>query len=177
MATVLGYCDEFLMDLWLVNWDCVLRTTTSDIAVDYVEIKDRIFFKVPGYGKPVEFGVLTSFAYPLEGNLGEIVVATTRVETMLFIFMENLPTSIFNERKLPIICDAILVDLKFGTGAVKLACTLLHPACDPNDFEIGKRHNLDFINIFTNDRKINSNGGMDFAGMTAALQEKVLATF
>ena len=90
--------------------------------------------KVPGYEKPVEFGVLTSFAYPLEGELGEIVVATTRVETMLgdtaiAIHPEDKRYSHlhgkfaihpFNGRKLPIICDAILVDPSFGTGAVKV---------------------------------------------------------
>ncbi|XVF34152.1 hypothetical protein REPUB_Repub18cG0033800 [Reevesia pubescens] len=70
-------------DLRLVNWDCVLRTAISDIEVDYTDIKERTLLKVPGYEKPVEFGVLTSFAYPLEVELGEIVVATTRVETML----------------------------------------------------------------------------------------------
>ncbi|CAK9165068.1 unnamed protein product [Ilex paraguariensis] len=150
------------------------------------------FLKVPGYENEVEFGVLTSFAYPLEGGLGDIVVATTRVETMLgdtaiAIHPDDQRYSHlhgkfaihpFNGRKLPIICDAILVDPKFGTGAVKIT-----PAHDPNDFEVGKRHNLDFINIFTDDGRINSNGGMVFAGMprfkareavTVALQEKGL---
>ncbi|OMO65589.1 Aminoacyl-tRNA synthetase, class Ia [Corchorus olitorius] len=70
-------------DLRLVNWDCVLRTAISDIEVVYKDIKERTLLEVPGYKEPVEFGVLTSFAYPLEGELGEIVVATTRVETML----------------------------------------------------------------------------------------------
>lgn len=90
--------------------------------------------KVPGYKKFVEFGVLTSFAYPLEGGLGEIVVATTRVETMLgdtaiAVHPEDprykhlhgkFAIHPFNDRKLPIVCDAILVDPNFGTGAVKV---------------------------------------------------------
>ncbi|PSS33118.1 Valine--tRNA ligase, partial [Actinidia chinensis var. chinensis] len=179
-------------DLRLVNWDCILRTAISDIEVDYLDIKERTPLKVPGYEKPVEFGVLTSFAYPLEGGLGEIVVATTRVETMLgdtaiAIHPDDPRYSHlhgkfaihpFNGRKLPIVCDAILVDRNFGTGAVKIT-----PAHDPNDFEVGKRHNLDFINIFTDDGKINSNGSAEFAGMlrftareavTAALQRKGL---
>ncbi|CAL5323136.1 unnamed protein product [Camellia sinensis] len=179
-------------DLRLVNWDCNLRTAISDIEVDYLDIKERTQLKVPGYQKLVEFGVLTSFAYPLEGGLGEIIVATTRVETMLgdtavAIHPEDPRYSNihgkfaihpFNGRKLPIVCDAILVDQNFGTGAVKIT-----PAHDPNDFEVGKRHNLDFINIFTDDGKINSNGGSEFAGMprfkareavTAALQRKGL---
>ncbi|XP_020205545.1 valine--tRNA ligase, mitochondrial 1 isoform X1 [Cajanus cajan] len=161
-------------DVRLVNWDCVLRTAISDIEVDYVEIKERTLLNVPGYAKPVEFGVLTKFAYPLEGNLGEIVVATTRIETMLgdtaiaihpsddrfCQFHGKYAIHPFNGRKLPIICDTILVDPKFGTGAVKIT-----PAHDPEDFDVGKRHNLDFINIFTDDGKINSNGGFKFEGM------------
>ncbi|KAK3034819.1 hypothetical protein RJ639_033724 [Escallonia herrerae] len=161
-------------DVRLVNWDCVLRTAISDIEVDYLDIKDRTLLKVPGYEKPVEFGVLTSFAYPLEGEQGEIVVATTRVETMLgdsaiAVHPEDPRYSHchgkfaihpFNGRKLPIVCDAILVDPNFGSGAVKIT-----PAHDPNDFEVGRRHKLEFINIFTDDGKINSDGGSEFAGM------------
>ncbi|KAI5400572.1 Valine--tRNA ligase [Lathyrus oleraceus] len=179
-------------DLRLVNWDCVLRTAISDIEVDYIDIKERTLLKVPGYDKPVEFGVLTKFAYTLEGNLGEVVVATTRIETMLgdtaiavhpsddrySQFHGKYAVHPFNGRKLPIICDAILVDPKFGTGAVKIT-----PAHDPNDFEVGKRHNLEFINVFTDDGKINSNGGSEFLNMprfkareaiTEALQKKGL---
>ncbi|GAV80269.1 tRNA-synt_1 domain-containing protein/Anticodon_1 domain-containing protein [Cephalotus follicularis] len=179
-------------DLRLVNWDCILRTAISDIEVDYTDIKERSLLKVPGYDKPVEFGVLTSFAYPLEGGLGEIVVATTRVETMLgdtaiAVHPEDprykhlhgkFAIHPFNGRKLPIICDAILVDPNFGTGAVKIT-----PAHDPNDFKVGKRHKLDFINIFTDEGNINSDGGSWFAGMprfkareavTDALQKKGL---
>uniref|UniRef100_A0A161ZYQ6 valine--tRNA ligase n=1 Tax=Daucus carota subsp. sativus TaxID=79200 RepID=A0A161ZYQ6_DAUCS len=179
-------------DLRLVNWDCVLRTAISDIEVEYLDIKERTLLKVPGYKKLVEFGVLTSFAYPLEGGLGEIVVATTRVETMLgdtaiAVHPEDprykhlhgkFAIHPFNDRKLRIVCDAILVDPKFGTGAVKIT-----PAHDPNDFEVGKRHNLEFINIFTDDGMINSNGGSAFIGMprfearealTKALEEKGL---
>ena len=53
-----------------------------------------------------------------------------------------------------VITDDILVDMNFGTGAVKIT-----PAHDPNDYECGKRHNLDFINIFNDDGTINENGG------------------
>ncbi|KAL6526580.1 Valine--tRNA ligase, mitochondrial 1 [Orobanche gracilis] len=66
----------------------------------------------------------------------------------------------FNGRKLPIICDATLVDPAVGTGAVKIT-----PAHDPNDFEVGKRHKLGSITIFTDDGRINSDGGSEFAGM------------
>ena len=61
-------------------------------------------------------------------------------------------------RKLPIITDAELVDMSFGTGAVKIT-----PAHDPNDFATGKRHNLQFLNILTNEGDINTAGGQ-FAG-------------
>ncbi|CAN6453689.1 unnamed protein product [Victoria cruziana] len=161
-------------DLRLVNWDCVLRTAISDIEVDSIEIKERTMLKVPGYKERVEFGVLIEFAYPLEGGLGEIIVATTRVETMLgdtaiavhprderyTHFHGKYAVHPFNGRKLPIICDEILVDPNFGTGAVKIT-----PAHDPDDFNVGKRHNLRFINIFTDDGKINSDGGQEFEGM------------
>lgn len=103
-----------------------------------MDIKERTLLKVPGYEKPVEFGVLISFAYPLEGGLGEIVVATTRVETMLgdtaiAIHPDDprynhlhgkFAIHPFNGRKLPIVCDAILVDPNFGTGAVKVQILL-----------------------------------------------------
>ncbi|XP_068331229.1 valine--tRNA ligase, mitochondrial 1-like [Pyrus communis] len=157
----------------LVNWDCVLRTAISEIEVDYIDVKERTLLKVPGYENPVEFGVLTSFAYPLEEGLGEIVVATTRVETMLgdtaiavhpnderYQHLHGKhAVHPFNGRRICIICDAILVDPEFGTGAVKIT-----PAHDPNDFDVGRRHNLEFINIFTDDGKINQDGG-EFAGM------------
>ncbi|CAI0442038.1 unnamed protein product [Linum tenue] len=179
-------------DLRLVNWDCTLRTAISDIEVDYMDIKERTKLKVPGYEKEAEFGLLTLFAYPLEGELGEIVVATTRVETMLgdtaiaihpddkrYIHLHGkFAVHPFNGRKIPIICDKEIVDPTFGTGAVKIT-----PAHDPNDFKVGKAHNLEFINIFTDDGKINSNGGSEFTGMprfkareavTNALREKGL---
>ncbi len=63
-----------------------------------------------------------------------------------------------NGRRLPIILDAELVDMSFGTGAVKIT-----PAHDPNDFATGKRHNLEFINILDDDGNINEHGGQ-FAG-------------
>ncbi|CAN7096473.1 unnamed protein product [Brassica rapa subsp. narinosa] len=171
-------------DIRLVNWDCVLRTAVSDVEVEHIDIKEKTLLNVPGYDKPVEFGLLTSFAYPLEGGLGEVVVATTRVETMLgdtaiAIHPDDarykhlhgkFAVHPFNGRKIPIICDGILVDPNFGTGCVKIT-----PAHDPNDCEVGKRHNLEFINILTDDGKINTNGGSDFTGMPRfAAREAVL---
>ncbi|XP_015690635.1 valine--tRNA ligase, mitochondrial 1-like [Oryza brachyantha] len=161
-------------DYRLVNWDCTLLTSISDIEVDHIDLKEETMLKIPGYATPIQFGVLISFAYPLEEGLGEIVVATTRIETMLgdtaiAVHPEDkryqhlhgrYAVHPFNGRKLKIICDAEMVYPTFSTGAVKIA-----PAHDPNDFEVGRRNNLQFINIFTDDGKINSNGCAQFEGM------------
>jgi len=162
----------------LVNWDCTLRTAVSDIEVDYVELAGRTPVAVPGYGAPVEFGALTSFAYPLEGAKAgeEIVVATTRPETMLgdtavavhpddarykHLIGKHVLHPFCAGRRLPIIADAELVDPAFGTGAVKIT-----PAHDPNDFLVGKRHGLAFINVLDDNGCINAQqGGERFGGM------------
>ncbi|XP_068027310.1 LOW QUALITY PROTEIN: valine--tRNA ligase-like [Melanerpes formicivorus] len=73
--------------LRLVHWSCALQSAISDIEVEKKELEGRTLLKVPGYQEPVEFGVLVAFAYPLEGAAEgeeqELVVATTRLETML----------------------------------------------------------------------------------------------
>mmetsp|Transcript_21894 Transcript_21894/g.70740 ORF Transcript_21894/g.70740 Transcript_21894/m.70740 type:complete len:1233 (+) Transcript_21894:79-3777(+) len=159
----------------LVNWCTRLKTAISDIEVDYIDVPPFSKLSVPGYTKEVEFGVLTSFAYPLESGDGEIVVATTRVETMLgdtavAVHPEDPRYAAlhgkcvihpFNGRKIPIITDAELVDMSFGTGAVKIT-----PAHDPNDFATGKRHDLAFINVFSETGDIVSGPeGAEFAGL------------
>ena len=157
----------------LVNWCCKLKTAVSDIEVDYIDIPKRTGVSVPGYDEPVEFGAITSFAYPYEDGSGEIVVATTRPETMLGdtavavhpederykAVVGKFLVHPINGRKIPVIADAELVDMDFGTGAVKIT-----PAHDPNDFATGKRHNLEFINILDDDGCLNSNGTGQFAG-------------
>ena len=115
---------------------------------------------VPGYQDKVEFGVLISFAYKVaEDPNEEIVVATTRIETMLgdtavavhpeddryAKFHGKHILHPFNGKKLPIVLDE-MVERDFGTGAVKIT-----PAHDPNDYECGQRHNLPFVTIFTDD--------------------------
>lgn len=68
----------------LVNWDCTLRTAISDIEVDHIALEAPTKLKVPGHGdKTYDFGILVEFAYKIEGSNEEIVVATTRPETML----------------------------------------------------------------------------------------------
>lgn len=134
----------------LVNWCTELKTAISDVEVSYstsltgtihqlthncqqVEHKNlegRHKMKVPGYDKQVEFGVLTSFAYPIENLDEQIVVATTRIETMLgdtavAVHPEDerykhlhgkFVIHPFNGRRIPIITDAVLVDKETGTG-------------------------------------------------------------
>lgn len=117
----------------------------------------RTFLAVPGYTDKVEFGVLISFAYRVDGEDEEkLIVATTRVETMLGDtavavhpkdpryqhLIGKFVVHPFCDRKLPIVADDF-VDREFGTGAVKIT-----PAHDPNDYEVGKRHNLPFITVF-----------------------------
>jgi valyl-tRNA synthetase len=69
----------------LVNWSCALKTALSDLEVEYIDVKEPTYLKVPGHdpNKKYEFGCLTKFAYKVKGSDEEIVVATTRIETML----------------------------------------------------------------------------------------------
>uniref|UniRef100_A0A4W4E3U1 Valine--tRNA ligase n=1 Tax=Electrophorus electricus TaxID=8005 RepID=A0A4W4E3U1_ELEEL len=137
----------------LVNWSCTLNSAISDIEVDKGELAGRTLLPVPGYKEKVEFGVLVSFSYRLEDE--EVVVATTRIETMLGDTAvavhpsdpryQHLRGKVafhpFCDRRLPIVFDDF-VDMNFGTGAVKIT-----PAHDHNDYEVGERHSLPFINI------------------------------
>nr|CAD7424685.1 unnamed protein product [Timema monikensis] len=146
----------------LVNWSCTLKSAISDIEVDKVELPGRTLLSVPGYDHKVEFGVLVLFAYKVEGSDEELVVATTRVETMLgdtavAVHPEDprykhlhgkFVAHPFCERKIPILADDF-VEREFGTGAVKIT-----PAHDQNDYDVGKRHNLPFITIFNEEGNV-----------------------
>jgi len=164
----------------LGNWSCALKSAISDIEVDYIDLEGRTFLEVKTHkGNPkdpqgrYEFGTLTSFAYPIENSDEQLVVATTRLETMLgdtavaihpddprYTHLHGkFVIHPFNGRRIPIVCDATLVDMNFGTGAVKIT-----PAHDPNDYECGKRHDLEFICILNEDGAINHNGSQ-FEGM------------
>ncbi len=158
----------------LINWCPRCLTALSDLEVVHKEID----------------GGMWDFAYPLvEG--GEIVVSTSRPETMLGDtavavhpddaryrgLVGKLVRHPLLDRTFPVIADPVLVDPAFGTGAVKVT-----PAHDPNDFATGERHGLERINILTEDGRINANGGA-FAGqdrfearkaVLAALAEKGL---
>ena len=164
----------------LVNWSCALNSAISDIEVDKVQLKGRTYISIPGYADKVEFGTLTSFAYRVveseasEKETGEeIVVATTRPETMLGdtaiavnpkdARYTNLVGKFVRHpfvagRRIQIIADSF-VEMSFGTGAVKIT-----PAHDPNDFECGKRNNLEFITCIDDKGVMTAEAGR-FAGM------------
>jgi valyl-tRNA synthetase len=141
----------------LVNWDPVLHTAVSDLEVESQE----------------ENGSLWHLKYPLADGSGHLIVATTRPETMLGdsavavhpkderyqSFIGKKIALPLTERKIPIIADSY-VEPKFGTGCVKIT-----PAHDFNDYDMGKRHDLPIINIFTVDAKINKNAPVKYQGM------------
>ncbi|OXG32312.1 valine-tRNA ligase [Cryptococcus neoformans Ze90-1] len=154
----------------LVNWCVYLNTSLSNLEVDQLHLTGRTLLNVKGYDvkERFEFGVITSFAYPIEDSDERIIVATTRPETMLgdtaIAVHPNDPRYThlhgkfavhpFNGRRIPIVTDAITVDMEFGTGAVKIT-----PAHDPNDFECGMRNNLEFISLMNDDGTYNENAG------------------
>lgn len=151
---------------YLINWCPRCLTALSDIEVEHAE-KD---------------GMLYHIRYPLADGTGEVVVATTRPETMLGdtavavhpederyrdIVGKEVILPIVG-RKLRIIADEV-VDREFGTGALKVT-----PAHDPTDYELGIKHGLEAINILTDDGRINENGGR-FAGLTREEARKLVA--
>ena len=141
----------------LVNWDPVLHTAVSDLEVVSAE----------------ESGFMWHIRYPLAEGGGDLIVATTRPETMLgdtavavhpdderykrLIGLHILLP--LTDRQIPIIADEY-VDPSFGTGCVKIT-----PAHDFNDYAVGQRHQLPIINIFTADAKINDNGPAAYRGL------------
>jgi valyl-tRNA synthetase len=156
----------------LVHWSCRLSTALSTLEVDQKELDGTTKIDVPGYERKIEFGTLTYFKYPIVGSDQTIEVATTRPETMLGdtgiavhpqddryrdLIGKTAQHPFIADRKLKIVADEY-VDREFGTGAVKLT-----PAHDHNDFSLGKKHGLPFINILNEDGTLNSNAG-SFAG-------------
>ncbi|KAI1083311.1 tRNA synthetases class I-domain-containing protein [Whalleya microplaca] len=152
----------------LVNWCTQLNTALSNLEVVNKELTGRTLLDVPGYEKKVEFGIIVHFKYPIEGSEETIEVATTRPETMLgdtgiavhpqderykHLVGKNAIHPFIKDRLMPIVADDY-VDKEFGTGAVKIT-----PAHDPNDFALGQRHGLKFINILTDNGLMNGNAG------------------
>ncbi len=140
----------------MVNWCPKLRSAISDEEVIYTEEK----------------GKLWHFRYPYADGSGYVVVATTRPETMMGDtavavnpsderYTDKIGKTVIlpiMNREIPIIADEY-VEKEFGTGAVKIT-----PAHDPNDYEIGLRHNLEFINLMNEDATMNENAG-PFVGL------------
>ena len=157
-------------DKRLVNWDPQFQTAISDLEVEQKEVD----------------GAYWHFAYPLEDGSGEIVVATTRPETMLgdtavavhpsderykHLIGKCVRLPIVG-RPIPIIADDY-ADPEKGSGAVKIT-----PAHDFNDFQVGKRHNLPVINIMDAFARINEAAPAEYRGMDRfAARKKVVETF
>ncbi|CAF0980383.1 unnamed protein product [Brachionus calyciflorus] len=139
-----------------INWCCSLKSSISDAEVENISINKRTSLKIPNYKKPVEFGLIYKIAYPVENSNDEIVVATTRPETLFgdtalavnpddSRFYKYHGKSVRNpltNEIIPIILDKN-VDKNFHTGAVKIT-----PFHDINDYETGIRHNLPIKQIF-----------------------------
>ncbi len=135
----------------MINWSPGLQTAVSDLEVEYSEENGKLYY----------------FKYMIAGSHDFIPVATTRPETILgdSAVAVHPDDNRFNKfvgkkaivpilgREIPVIADDY-VDREFGTGALKVT-----PAHDPNDYEIGMRHNLAFINVLNQDATINENGG------------------
>ncbi len=153
-------------DTRLIHWDTEARTVLSNLEVD---------------NEPAN-GELFEFAYPIEGGAGEIVVATTRPETMLgdtavaihpddprYTHLHGkFVVHPFTGRRIPIVTDSVLVDMAFGTGAVKVT-----PAHDFNDFATGKRHKLEELTVMNLDGTMNEAAG-PFAGMDRFVARKAV---
>jgi len=141
----------------LVNWDTVLKTAISDLEVDQKEVNSLMYY----------------IKYPIDNSDEFITIATTRPETMLGDTaiavnpkderFKNLVGKVVTipvvGRKIKIIEDDY-ADPEQGTGALKIT-----PAHDFNDYDVGQRNNLEIINIFTEDGKINNNGSKDYIGL------------
>jgi valyl-tRNA synthetase len=148
---------------YLVNWCPASQSAVSDLEVESKEVEGNLWY----------------FRYPLSDGSGYIEVATTRPETMLgdtgvavnpedpryqAFIGKTLKLPLIG-REIPIVGDE-LVDREFGTGCVKVT-----PAHDLNDFEMGKRHNLPFINIMNKDGTLNENAG-EFVGQDRYIARK-----
>ncbi|CAL8295716.1 unnamed protein product [Merluccius merluccius] len=143
----------------LVNWSCSLESAISDIEVESKDLSGRTLLSVPGYERKVEFGTMVTFAYPLEGQEGEVAVSTTRPETILGdVAIAVHPDDPryqavhgkhckhpFADKLIPIVTDT-MVDMQLGTGAVKVT-----PAHDHVDFQLSRRHSLPCLTVITGD--------------------------
>lgn len=169
-------------DVSLINWSCSLESAISDVEVENMELKGKTEVFVPNYDKNVTFGVLTNIAYKVVDSSEEVVVATTRPETLLgdvavavhpddnrYSHLRNAQLwHPYRNEAIPLIFDES-VNPEFGTGAVKIT-----PAHDKNDFEVGKRHKLPKVQVITTNGQI-SEEFQEFAKLPRFIaREKIL---
>lgn len=174
--------DLIYRDESLINWCCSLESAISDVEVDNLEIQGRTDIAVPGYDKKVTFGVITDIAYKIVGSSDEIVVSTTRPETLLGDvavavhpndprFAHLRDTELwhpYRNETIPLIFDES-VDREFGTGAVKIT-----PAHDKNDLDVSKRHKLRHVQVISSKGLI-TEGFEGFTGLPRFVaREKIL---
>eukprot|EP01063_Lacrimia_lanifica_P015291 TRINITY_DN22090_c0_g1_i1.p1 TRINITY_DN22090_c0_g1~~TRINITY_DN22090_c0_g1_i1.p1 ORF type:complete len:1040 (+),score=487.79 TRINITY_DN22090_c0_g1_i1:114-3233(+) len=156
----------------LVNWCVALQSAISDLEVEHQDFPGETKIVVPGYEKKVTVGVIYDFYYEIEGTGEKLQIATTRPETILgdtavavhpedprYKHLHGKRVKCpFRDESIPIVLDPITVDMKFGTGVVKIT-----PAHDPKDFECGKRHKLEELTMMAKDGTISMEG--EFKGM------------
>ncbi|XP_053685436.1 valine--tRNA ligase [Sabethes cyaneus] len=146
-------------DKALVNWSCALESAISDIEVDNIEINGPTAIQVPGYQEKIIFGEMVDVAYKVSGTQEEILVSTTRPETLLgdvavavnpadarYDQFKGRTTMLWHPVRLceiPLIFDES-VDPEFGTGAVKIT-----PAHDRYDYDVALKHQLPVVNVIT----------------------------
>ncbi len=141
----------------IINYCPVCHTTISDAEVEHEEQAGHFWhmrYEIVGEpGKYVEFATTRP-----ETMLGDTAVAVNPKDDRYKDIVGKKVLLPFVNREIPVLADEY-VDMEFGTGVVKIT-----PAHDPNDFEVGKRHNLEVINVLNDDATINENGG-EFQGM------------
>ena len=140
----------------LINWCPQCMTTISDAEVDHID-KEGHFWHIKYYLKDSQEYLTIATTRP-ETMLGDTAVAVHPEDERYQKYIGKTVILPIVNKEIPIIADTY-VDREFGTGVVKIT-----PAHDPNDFEVGNRHNLERINIMNDDGTINENGG-DYAGL------------
>ncbi|TES98225.1 valine--tRNA ligase, partial [Patescibacteria group bacterium] len=152
---------------YLVNWCPRCGTAISDLEVDYKDVKGKLWeLKYPFKDNPKNF-VTVATTRP-ETMLGDTAVAVNPKDKRYKNLVGKTLILPLMKREIPIIADE-LVDQGFGTGAVKVT-----PAHDPNDFEIGKKHKLDFVKVIGEDGKMTKLAGNYSSLSIAEARKKVL---
>ncbi len=147
----------------IINWCPVCNTSISDAEVEYVEQPSHLWhIKYPimgDDGKPSSTDFLTFATTRPETMLGDTAVAVHPDDDRYKNLHGKSVWLPIVDKAIPVVCDEY-VDMEFGTGVVKIT-----PGHDPNDFEVGKRHDLPIVNVMNDDGTINENGGK-YEGMT-----------